>query len=285
MKSNVLIEGDIGTGKTTSFRTLLPEYLEEKADGRLDHVEGYGLSRVGVVSLEPNIASALGPNLCNHPLMLNRAGIHVHNIPPLDVDWAVIRKYAILLNTMSLDKVLETTDPDKSKYRQFLDVFDTLADFTCDLCGENFGPVDEWTDDMAIGLDSLTGLTTVARQLVVGGKPILSRPEYNPVMNMIENMLMLFWGKTACWAILTAHIDREVSPLTGQTSVTAHTIGQKLAPRIVKMPDEIILSEVDERGRITWSTVTPGTITKRRRLPRASGLEPSFSIFSKDPSP
>lgn len=279
MKSNVLIEGDICTGKTTSFRTLLPEYLVEDAKGKLQTEEGYGLSRVGIVSLEPNIESALGPNLCSGKLDV---GIHVHNIPPLDVDWAVIRKYAVLLNTMSLDKVLETTDPDKSKYRQFLDVFDTLADFTCDLCGENFGPVDEWTSDMAIGLDSLTGLTTVARQLVVGGKPILSRPEYNPVMNMIENMLMLFWGKTQCWAILTAHIDREVSPLTGQTSVTAHTIGQKLAPRIVKMPDEIILSEVDERGKITWSTVTPGTITKRRRLPRASGLEPSFSIFSKD---
>jgi hypothetical protein len=114
----------------------------------------------------------------------------------------------------------------------------------------------------AIGLDSLTGLTTVARQLVVGGKPILSRPEYNPIMNMIENFCMLFWGKTACWAIITAHIDREVSPLTGQTSITAHTIGQKLAPRLVKMPDEIILSEVDDRGRVTWSTVTPGSINQ-----------------------
>jgi hypothetical protein len=105
-------------------------------------------------------------------------------------------KYAKLLNTLSLDKVLETTDPDKPKYRQFLEVFETMADFTCDLCGENFGPVDEWPEDAAIGLDSLTGLTTVARQLVVGGKPILSRPEYNPIMNMIENFLMLFWGKT-----------------------------------------------------------------------------------------
>jgi hypothetical protein len=47
----------------------------------------------------------------------------------------------------------------------------------------------------AIGLDSLTGLTTVARQLVVGGKPILSRPEYNPIMNMIENFSCSFGAK------------------------------------------------------------------------------------------
>jgi hypothetical protein len=280
MKSNVLLEGDIGTGKTTAFRTLLPRYFAPDAKGKLIEHEGYGLSRVGIVSLEPGIASALGPNLCSGKL--GASGIHFHNIAPLDIDWSVIRKYAILLNTVSLERVLDTTDPDKAKYRQFLDVFDTLAEFTCDLCGENFGDVSDWDDTMAVGLDSLTGLTTVARQLVVGGKPILSRPEYNPVMNMIENFLMLFWGKTKCWAILTAHIDRELAPLTGATSITAHTIGQKLAPRIVKMPDEIILSEVDERGTVSWSTVTPGTITKRRRLPRATGMEPTFRLFSKE---
>jgi hypothetical protein len=72
--------------------------------------------------------------------------------------------------------------------------------------------------------------------------------------------------------------------LTGQTSITAHTIGQKLAPRLVKMPDEIILSEVDDRGRVTWSTVTPASITKRRRLPRSSDLPPTFAQFSKEPN-
>jgi hypothetical protein len=278
MKANILIQGDIGTGKTTAFRTLLPEYFDDKGEA----VDGLGLSRVGVITLEPGIEAALGPNLCNS-IPKGMDGIHVHNIPPLDIGWDIMVKYAKLLNTLSLDKVLETTDPDKPKYRQFLEVFETMADFTCDLCGENFGPVDEWPEDSAIGLDSLTGLTTVARQLVVGGKPILSRPEYNPIMNMIENFCMLFWGKTACWAIITAHIDREVSPLTGQTSITAHTIGQKLAPRLVKMPDEIILSEVDNRGRVTWSTVTPGSITKRRRLPRSSDLPPTFAQFYKEP--
>jgi hypothetical protein len=280
MKANILLEGDIGTGKTTAFRTLLPAYMIDTPKGPAISQDGLGLSRVGIITLEPNIEAALGPNLCNGDL---EVGIHVHNIPPLDIGWDIMVKYAKLLNTLSLDKVLETTDPDKPKYRQFLEVFETMADFTCDLCGENFGPVDEWPEDSAIGLDSLTGLTTVARQLVVGGKPILSRPEYNPIMNMIENFLMLYWGKTRCWAILTSHIDREVSPITGQTSITAHTIGQKLAPRLVKMPDEIILSEVDDRGRVTWSTVTPGSITKRRRLPRSSDLPPTFAQFSKEP--
>jgi hypothetical protein len=278
MKANILLEGDIGTGKTTAFRTLLPAYIVEDGKGGTETEYGLGLSRVAVITLEPGIEAALGPNLCTGPVN----GIHVHNIPPLDIGWDIMVKYAKLLNTLSLDKVLETTDPDKPKYRQFLEVFETMADFTCDLCGENFGPVDEWSEDAAIGLDSLTGLTTVARQLVVGGKPILSRPEYNPIMNMIENFLMLYWGKTKCWAILTSHIDREVSSITGQTSITAHTIGQKLAPRLVKMPDEIILSEVDDRGRVTWSTVTPGSITKRRRLPRSSDLPPTFAQFSKE---
>src|SRR4051812_29730713 len=163
MKANILIQGDIGTGKTTAFRTLLPAYIVEDGKGTKPFT-GLGLSRVGVITLEPGIDAALGPNLCTGPLDV---GIHVRNIPPLDIGWDIMVKYAKLLNTLSLDKVLETTDPDKPKYRQFLEVFESMADFTCDLCGENFGPVDEWSEDMAIGLDSLTGLTTVARQLVV----------------------------------------------------------------------------------------------------------------------
>lgn len=276
MKANILLQGDIGTGKTTSFRTLLPSYTDESD---IRHT-GLGLNRVAVITLEPGIEASLGPNLCTQQA---HVGIHVHNIPPLDIDWGVIRKYAVLLNTLSLTKVLETNDPDKGKYRQFLEIFDALADFTCDLCGENLGDVAEWDENAAICLDSLTGLTTVARQLVVGGKPILSQPEYNPVMNMIENFMMLFWGKTKCWAILTAHIDREVEPLTGATSVTVHTIGQKLAPRLVKMPDEIIMSSVDDRGRISWANVTPGVVTKRRRLPRSTDMEPTFALLAKEP--
>jgi hypothetical protein len=132
MKANILLEGDIGTGKTTAFRTLLPEYMIDTPKGPAISQYGLGLSRVGIITLEPNIDAALGPNLCTGDL---EVGIHVHNIPPLDIGWDIMVKYAKLLNTLSLDKVLETTDPDKPKYRQFLEVFETMADFTCDLCG------------------------------------------------------------------------------------------------------------------------------------------------------
>src|SRR4051812_18819898 len=115
MKANILIQGDIGTGKTTAFRTLLPEYITDDAKD-FKTTPGLGLSRVAVITLEPGIEAALGPNLCTGPL---KSGIHVHNIPPLDIGWDIMVKYAKLLNTLSLDKVLETTDPDKPKYRQF----------------------------------------------------------------------------------------------------------------------------------------------------------------------
>src|SRR3954470_22480320 len=104
MKANILLEGDIGTGKTTAFRTLLPSYIGERPEVL---IPGLGLSRVGIITLEPNIKSALGPNLCTATdLPKNSPGIHVHNIPPLDIGWDIMVKYAKLLNTLSLDKVL-----------------------------------------------------------------------------------------------------------------------------------------------------------------------------------
>jgi hypothetical protein len=277
MKSNILLEGEIGSGKTRALCTLLPEYIDERGTVR----KGAGLTPL-VVTLEPGIAATLGRNLCSADAPPDPA-IHHHYLKPLDVEWSVVQKYARLINTLPLEAVLKVNDPDKPKYSQFLDLFDICADFICDGCGQSFGPLDRLSADThAIAFDSLTGLTTVARHNAVGGKPILSQPEYNPVMDMIENFLKLWWGQTLCTAILLAHVDREPNIVTGFHSITVHTIGQKLAPRIVKIPDEIIMAERDDRGHYSWSTDIPGTILKSRRLPRESGLLPDFAQLFKD---
>jgi hypothetical protein len=114
---------------------------------------------------------------------------------------------------------------------------------------------------------------------MVGMKPILSRPDYNPIMGAIENFLSLWWGTSTCNNVLLAHVDREVNPINGMTSITIHTLGQKLAPRIVKMPDEIITATYDER-RYFWHTELPGQITKTRRMPRGVDFEPDFSKYN-----
>lgn len=272
-KSNVLIQGEVGTGKTRCLMTALSEYTDEQGEVK----RGAGQA-VFLLSLEPGAESTLGLNTCRH---LGSSGIHLHYIQPLALSWSQFTKYMTTINSMSLDKALEVGDPNKRQCTQMIELLNACGEFTCDICGTNFGDAGEWDDTRTLALDGMTGLTTVARHLCVGLKPILSRPEYNPVMGAIEGFLQLFWGGTKCNAVLLAHVDREVNPVTGISGITMSTIGQKLAPRIAKMPDEIITSDRDDSGRFVWRTEVTGTITKVRKLPRANLLQPDFTQLFK----
>lgn len=271
MKSNILLMGDVGSGKTTSLITLLPEY-KDPATGCL--LPGAGLETF-LIALEPGWeATPLGAHPCS-------AGLHAHYIAQAKVPWDTLRKYAMLASSMGMDQLVKMADPGRSQYTQFSQVFDTCKSFVCDRCGEDFGDVAEWTDSRAIALDTLTGLSAVAMSAVVGGKPIKSLPEYGFAMDFIEGFLKLFWGNTACSAVLTAHTDREVSPLTGLSTITANTIGQKLAPKLVKIPDEVVVAR-HEKGRYLWSTIEDGVVLKHRRLPESDSLPPTFAQIFKE---
>lgn len=265
MKSNILLMGEIGTGKTRSLLTLLPEFL----DPHTGNVErGAGLETF-LIALEPGYEAVFGSNSCAQ-------GLHAHYVRQAAPDWKTMRKYASLAATMSMDALVKLADPGKSRYTQFMEVFAICESFVCDSCSRDFGDVSDWDNTRAICLDSLTGISSVAMSAVVGGKPIKSLPEYGFAMDFIEGFFKLFWGATQCNAICLAHIDREVNPVSGLSGITAHTLGQKLAPKLVKIPDEVILAEHD-KGRYTWSTIADGVILKRRRLPESASLQPTFA--------
>lgn len=270
MKSNILIEGEVGSGKTYALRTLLPEYTDH--DGTVRRGAG---KRTLLVSLEPGAEATLHHNLCR---TRDDFGIHVHYIQPLAISWDDMAMWARIINSMPLEKALAQEDSQKRKCTQFMELLNTCKSFVCDRCGLEAGDAGELGDDTALALDGLSNLTIIARHLCVGLKPILSRPEYNPVMDTVENFLRLFWGGTKCSAILLAHIDREINPVSGMSMITVHTIGQKLAPRILKMPDETMLAEYED-GKYTWTTNLTGHILKTRNMPRATGLAPDLSAY------
>lgn len=272
MKANILLQGDVGTGKTSSIRTLLPEYFDSAGNTK----RGAGL-RTFVISMEPGIEAALGPNLCGGDV---RDGIHSHYHPPAAVEWSIMRKWAAIMHASSIEQAIKTVDPGRQSYTQFLDLFDTCAAFVCDICGENFGDVGEWDDSRAIAFDGLTGLTRMVTFSTVGSRPFLSLPEYGGIQSQIEGFMDLAWSGTRCTSILLAHIEREVSPLTGMSTLTTSTIGQKLAPKLAKKPDEIIVTECVD-GKYVWNTEEAGRGLKRRRLPLSTSLVPDFSQLFK----
>jgi hypothetical protein len=274
VKSNILLQGPYGSGKTTAIRTLLPEYVDDTGTVRR------GAGRItAILSLDPGTAQVLGPNLCKSPDP--HSGIHVRYVKPVSLDWAGFARWMTLANQNSLDSLLKITDPGKRQMTQMLEVIETCGHFVCDRCGADLGDAAAWPDTHAFVLDNLTPLTTVARHMIVGLKPILSQPEYNPIIQAIETFLNMFWGGMDCSAILLSHISREPDEITGGSRIYASTIGNKMASeRMPNMPDEIILSSVSDRGEFTWATVVPGMALKTRKMPRGSDLRPDFSLYN-----
>lgn len=255
MKANVLLQGEIGTGKTYALRTLLRCELDPF-----------------IISMEPGIETTLGDVICPH------GAIHYHYIPPGEVTWKQARDYVTLASSVSLKTLMTTQDPNKDKYTQLRQLFKTCEEFVCDGCKQSFGDVEQWGEDRAIALDGLSGLTKAARQFHIGARPIIGRDDYQPIQGWIELFLERMWSSTKCTAVLLAHVDRRENDINSINQVTIDTAGPALVRKLVRKPDEIITTERDERGNFVWNTAyNVGTVMKHRILPERPDLAPDFS--------
>src|SRR5215469_14669453 len=149
MKTNTVIQGFIGAGKSRSLLTLLPEWADEVGEVH----RGAGLTTL-VLSLEPGFVHTSCGNGCDQ-------GLHTHYHYPADVDWDTIGSYVKLLNSLSLKDVVEMSDPKKRNYTGFAELFNVCKDFTCDTCGRSFGPINSLDDTYAVALDSLSPLSVL----------------------------------------------------------------------------------------------------------------------------
>lgn len=259
-KINVLVEGPIGSGKTHSLRTIVAAGQE-----------------LFVIATEPGIASILGD--------LPQDRCHWAYIPPGSISWEVARANMEKLNSYTMEQLQKMPGINKHEYTQFLDVYDRLANFKCDRCGGEFGPVDEWDESRTIAVDGLTGLSTMAMQLVTGAKPIRSLPEWLAAQTALQTTTDKLCNDTKCNFVLISHVERERDDVTGGNHITVSTLGKSLAPKIIKPFDEIVFARREiEQGKATfhWSTTEPETEQKARILPWSDNLEPDFrQIFDR----
>jgi hypothetical protein len=248
-KFNVILQGPTGSGKTFSLRTLVDAGLE-----------------LFVLATEPGIANVLGdlpPDRC-----------HWHYIAPAIPDWDTMRRGATNINQLSVKQLLDQTG-DRHNYRQFIELLDCCANFTCDRTGRAYGPVDEFGTDRAFAVDGLSGLSMMAMDLVTGNKPCKSQADWGMAMDNLERLLVKFTTGTLCTFVLISHQDREVDEILGGTKITVSTLGKKLAPKIPRFFDEVVQA-VREDTKFKWSTSAMGVDLKARRLAISDDLEPSF---------
>lgn len=261
MKVNVLLLGEVGSGKTHSLRSIV-----EKAKKKLF-----------ILSTEQGIESIIGKKSKGGEITCED-GCHYCYISPAKDEWETLKQNAKFINTMSMEQLQKMNGMNKGKYAQFLEVLEALCDFKCDRCGESFGPVDEFGDDCFLALDGLTGLSQMVMDLTVGAKPIKTQPEWGAAMDTLHRIIRKLTSDLNCSFVLISHIAREKDEVSGSSQITVSTIGNKLAPEIPKPFDEVVLARREESD-FYWSTTANNTLLKSRILPWSDKIEPDFSQF------
>jgi hypothetical protein len=244
-----LLLGDAGTGKTHSIRTLVDAGLE-----------------VFVLFTEPGMEI-----LADVP----SDKLHWHFVSPSSASWTAMLDSAKKINTLSYKMLTELPHIKREEHAELLTVLSTLVSFTDQRTGENFGMVDEWDQSRVLVIDSLSGLNTMAMNLVAGSKPMKAPNDYGVSQDMLENLIEKLTQHVKCHVVITGHLSREKDEQTGGTSMMVSTIGQKLAPKLPKLFSDVIHSVRYEKD-FFWSTITPNTILKARNLPWSDKLSPSF---------
>lgn len=253
---NVLLLGETGTGKTYSIRTLVPSKITPF-----------------IIFTEPGIRT-----IADVPC----PDLHYKYIVPAKPSFASMQTSAKQLNdAFDLEALTKLKNWSKKEFTQWLDIFSVLSSFTCDRCGQSFGSVDDWQTDRALVIDSLSGLSTMAMDLAAGSKPVKSPADWGASMSQIENLIMRLTGATQCHFILTGHLERERDEVSGAVQLMASTLGQKLAPKLPRNFDEVVMAKKDKEGKFSWSTLEPNVALKGRNLTIAAGQQPSFLLVTK----
>jgi hypothetical protein len=249
-----MLLGGPASGKTTSLRTLAAmgisvriiatEYPDVLLDAKCEKSDKWG-------------------------------GIHWVYVEPGRADWKTLEDNARLINSLSNDALQRLPGVNKEKYKQFFQIIGACNNFKCERCGQVFGDATNWGTDTALVMDSLSGLSIMARDLAVGAKPIITQPDWGVMMQNLEAFINAAVTGTKAWFVLTAHIEREVDEAASTTKLMASTLGRKLAPKLPRFFSDVIYCR-REGTKWVWDTTAVDVDVKTRNLPWSGSLSPDF---------
>jgi len=253
----ILLMGNPGDGKTDSIRTLVAAGL-----------------KVFAVLTEPAIEVLLDKR---RRVYTCEEGLHWHYIPPVAPDWNDLVQAGELLNKFGFKQLSEMPPTNRERFRGWIDFISAMGNLKCQRCNKVFGPADQLTpyDQWAVVNDSLSSISLMALNVLIGTKPAVHQGEWGIAMGNLERYINKFCYDIPCMGVMLCHAEREADEVGGGSLNMAATLGRKLAPKIPRAFSDVLMA-TREGNKFTWSNITSNYILKARNFPYASGMAPDF---------
>lgn len=253
---SVLLMGGAGSGKTYSLTTLAEAGLE------------VFVIVTEPVGLDTLIDTAVKKNLLNK--------FHWHQIAPSrQGGFGDMLKSANLISMSTYESLAKMAPSGDRKSAQWIKLLQQLSNFHDQRTTLDFGPVDKFSDNSVLVIDSLSGLNLMAMDLVIGDKSTAHQGEWGVAMGLLEKLLNSLTSQLKCSFVLTAHLEKETNELTGATQIMASALGRKLAPKLPRFFSEVVMTQRNA-DQFSWTTTANNVDLKNRSLPLSDKLLPSF---------
>jgi len=197
-------------------------------------------------------------------------------IPPAAPDWNMLKDAATKINQLSFKSLAELSDIDKRKFGQWMEYVSVHANYKCQRCGKELGPVHQFAPNIVLAEDSLSGMNEMAMNLVAGLKPVKSMSDWGVAMSNMEKFITTLTTAVPGMVILTAHLERETDEISGGVQLMASTLGRKLAPKISRFFSDVVMTR-REGVKFEWSTAAFNVDLKTRNLAISDHIPPSFA--------
>lgn len=258
-----LILGDIGSGKTDVLTTYIEAGLE-----------------LFVLVTEPGGSESLMDACHRRKLSIDK--LHWATVLPAVGNWSAMSDMVKTIGALGyedIQKIKSGVGKDETR-KPAMKILETVQNFKCERTGQSYGDITQWKDDRAFAFDSLSGLSYMSMALTIGYKPAAHQGEWGVAMNFVEQLILKLTSDRQCHFAMTAHIEKELSELSGAQQIMASTLGRKLAPKIPRFFSEVVYAkrtlDVQNRPTFTWSNVDAQAALKNRALAIGTALTPSF---------
>lgn len=264
---SVILEGEMGSGKTHSLRTLLVD-----KNGKFEGPSVSGIEKVVMINHEGGFEDVLGD--------IPKDKLAWNYLPVSEGSFAGLQAMVRTINTQHPDVIQKNGGINRHLYPEFDKLLGLCNNFTDQRTGTVLGPVFQFPQNWCLWYESISALSEIAKNNAIGDKPFMELRDYQMVQFPVRKFLNHLVFSTKCLFVATAHLERETNENSGMTELMVSTVGRKLGPVLPRFFSDVIVCErIDQVGsqpKFVWHTVKPGIRTKTRNLPWASDMQPNF---------